>query len=76
MKHIKTLNTRKLQNTVKKGGCGECQTSCQSAMQDFLYCRKPDLRALQIITREFRIEIRTKPTVQPARTFVRYSYVR
>ena len=27
MKHIKTLNTRKLQNTVKKGGCGECQTS-------------------------------------------------
>ena len=28
MKHIKTLNTRKLQNTVKKGGCGECQTSC------------------------------------------------
>ena len=28
MKHVKTLNTRKLQNTVKKGGCGECQTSC------------------------------------------------
>ena len=27
MKHVKTLNTRKLQNTVKKGGCGECQTS-------------------------------------------------
>ena len=31
MKHIKTLNTKRLQNTVKKGGCGECQTSCQSA---------------------------------------------
>ena len=31
MKHVKTLNTRKLQNTLKKGGCGECQTSCQSA---------------------------------------------
>ncbi len=31
MKHVKTLNTRRLQNTVKKGGCGECQTSCQSA---------------------------------------------
>ena len=31
MKHVKTLNTKKLQNTVKKGGCGECQTSCQSA---------------------------------------------
>ena len=31
MKHIKTLNTKRLQNTIKKGGCGECQTSCQSA---------------------------------------------
>ena len=28
MKHIKTLNTQTLQNTMKKGGCGECQTSC------------------------------------------------
>ena len=26
MEHIKTLNTKNLQNTVKKGGCGECQT--------------------------------------------------
>ena len=42
MKHVQTLNTKKLQNTVKKGGCGECQSakkggcgkcqaSCQSA---------------------------------------------
>ena len=31
MKHIKTLTNKTLQNTVKKGGCGECQTSCQSA---------------------------------------------
>ena len=31
MEHIKTLNTKRLQNTVKEGGCGECQTSCQSA---------------------------------------------
>ena len=31
MKHIKTLNTQTLNHTVKKGGCGECQTSCQSA---------------------------------------------
>ena len=23
MEHIKTLNTKNLQNTVKKGGCGE-----------------------------------------------------
>ena len=28
MKHIQTLNTKSLQNTVKKGGCGECKTSC------------------------------------------------
>ena len=31
MKHIKTLESRNLQSTVKNGGCGECQTSCQSA---------------------------------------------
>ena len=29
MKHIKTLETKNL--CVGKGGCGECQTSCQSA---------------------------------------------
>ncbi|MBQ4473551.1 MAG: six-cysteine ranthipeptide SCIFF, partial [Lachnospiraceae bacterium] len=26
MKHIKTLTTKNLKDTVKKGGCGECQT--------------------------------------------------
>ena len=31
MKHIKTLNTKNLKDTMKTGGCGECQTSCQSA---------------------------------------------
>ncbi|MQN02316.1 MAG: six-cysteine peptide SCIFF [Lachnospiraceae bacterium] len=31
MKHIKTLNEKRLQNTVVYGGCGECRTSCQSA---------------------------------------------
>ena len=30
MKHVKTLNTQTLNKTVKKGGCSECQTSCQS----------------------------------------------
>ena len=25
MEHIKTLNTKNLQNSVKKGGCGECR---------------------------------------------------
>ncbi len=31
MKHIKTLNSTVLKETLKHGGCGECQTSCQSA---------------------------------------------
>ena len=31
MKHIKTLNTQTLNHTVKKGGCGECQTSCKTS---------------------------------------------
>lgn len=31
MKRIKTIETRDLKNSVKAGGCGECQTSCQSA---------------------------------------------
>ncbi len=31
MKHIKTLKTAVLQNTIASGNCGECQTSCQSA---------------------------------------------
>lgn len=31
MKHIKSLSTRNLKDSMKKGGCGECKTSCQSA---------------------------------------------
>ncbi|MGI6361858.1 MAG: six-cysteine ranthipeptide SCIFF [Bacillota bacterium] len=31
MKRIKTLKTRNLAASVAHGGCGECQTSCQSA---------------------------------------------
>ncbi|MBR0132574.1 MAG: six-cysteine ranthipeptide SCIFF [Lachnospiraceae bacterium] len=31
MKRIKTLETRNLCESAKNGGCGECQTSCQSA---------------------------------------------
>ena len=31
MKRIKTLETRNLNESAKKGGCGDCQTSCQSA---------------------------------------------
>lgn len=28
---IKTLKTRNLLESLRDGGCGECQTSCQSA---------------------------------------------
>ena len=31
MKRVKTLTSKTLKESVKKGGCGECQTSCQSA---------------------------------------------
>ena len=31
MKRIRTINTRDLKASVKNGGCGECQTSGQSA---------------------------------------------
>jgi predicted ribosomally synthesized six-cysteine peptide SCIFF len=31
MTRIKTVSTRNLAKSAKKGGCGECQTSCQSA---------------------------------------------
>ena len=31
MERIKTIETRNLQESAVKGGCGECQTSCQSA---------------------------------------------
>ncbi len=31
MKHVKTLNRKTLKESLTKGGCGECRTSCQSA---------------------------------------------
>ena len=31
MKHIQTLETRDMVESLRNGGCGECQTSCQSA---------------------------------------------
>ena len=31
MKRIITIETRDLKHSLIKGGCGECQTSCQSA---------------------------------------------
>ena len=44
MKHVKTLNTNTLKNTMRKGGCGECQNILPVRMQDILYSRKPELR--------------------------------
>ncbi len=31
MSRIKTISTRNMAKSVVSGGCGECQTSCQSA---------------------------------------------
>ena len=31
MKHIQTIQKACLKDSAVKGGCGECQTSCQSA---------------------------------------------
>ena len=31
MKHIKTINKSTLNQEIRKAGCGECQTSFQSA---------------------------------------------
>ena len=31
MKRIQTLETRDLAKSLKTGGCGECQTSCQTS---------------------------------------------
>lgn len=31
MKRVKTLTIRDFKESMKNGGCGECQTSCQSA---------------------------------------------
>ena len=33
MSRIKTIETKDIKNTVKAGGCGECQTSCGVANQ-------------------------------------------
>ena len=32
MKHVKTLNGATLKKSAAHGGCGECQTSCQSCL--------------------------------------------
>ena len=37
MERIKTLETRSLCDSAKNGGCGECQTSCQSACNSNFY---------------------------------------
>ena len=34
MKHIQTLETRDMKKSAENGGCGEGQTSCQSACKN------------------------------------------
>ncbi|MDD2422411.1 MAG: six-cysteine ranthipeptide SCIFF [Heliobacteriaceae bacterium] len=48
-KHIVTVQKGNLQQTLKTGGCGECQTSCQSACKTSCtvgnqVCQKPEKR--------------------------------
>ena len=44
MKHIQTLNTRDMAKSLQNGGCGECQTSCQSACKTCLLYTSPSPR--------------------------------
>ena len=37
MKHVKTLNSANLKQTAAKGGCGECQASCQGGIGLFSF---------------------------------------
>ncbi len=53
MKHVKTLNTRKLQNTIKTGGCGECQTSCQSACKTSCTVGNQTCEKCKVITGDY-----------------------
>ena len=32
MKHVKTLNNKTLKESMKKGGCGECQSFCKTGI--------------------------------------------
>ena len=50
MKHISTLTSATLKQTAAHGGCGECQTSCQSACKTLLHRGKPEVRARKVIT--------------------------
>ena len=44
MKHIKTLNTERLQNTLKKGRMRRVPDILPVCLQDFLHSRKSELR--------------------------------
>ena len=60
MKRIKTLETRSLCESAKNGGCGECQTSCQSACKNHGVGAHPPLRS----------EITRKPPALPGGAFL------
>lgn len=47
-KHVKTLSQATLKQSAAKGGCGECQTSCQLFQVHFVnakYVKKPGKKA-------------------------------
>ena len=55
MKHVKTLNTRKLQNTIKTGGCGAVLLAgWRGAVPDFLRDRDGQGVLVQGIIPSFR----------------------
>ena len=43
MKHFQTVTQPRLRETLKTGGCGECQSSCQSACKNQLHGSQPKL---------------------------------
>ncbi len=48
MERIKTLETRDMCESAKNGGCGECQTSCQSACKTKLRRGQPEMRERRV----------------------------
>jgi len=52
MKRIITIETRDLEKSLAEGGCGECQTSCQSACKTS--CGVANQKCVNPASRELR----------------------
>ena len=68
MKHVKTLNGATLKKSAAHGGCGECQTSCQSACKTS--CTSP-IRSARTSKNEQGLKRVGTPTLFPCRNQVR-----